>query len=65
MVNIKKLFSKENRNKTLALGLTGLVLVGGIVVFSMRKTLNVVVNGEKRRLLPIKVQYKGLYTIME
>ncbi len=23
MVNIKKLFSKENRNKTLALGLTG------------------------------------------
>ena len=55
MVNIKKLFSKENRNKTLALGLTGLVLVGGIVVFSMRKTLNVVVNGERTEI----VTYKG------
>ncbi|MDU7965148.1 MAG: hypothetical protein E7J22_13655 [Clostridium perfringens] len=51
MVNIKKLFSKENRNKTLALGLTGLVLVGGIVVFSMRKTLNVVVNGERTEIV--------------
>ncbi|HFD2057077.1 TPA: ubiquitin-like domain-containing protein [Clostridium perfringens] len=55
MVNIKKLFSKENRNKTLSLGLTGLVLVGGIVVFSMRKTLNVVVNGERTEI----VTYKG------
>lgn len=55
MVNIKKLFSKENRNKTLVLGLTGLVLVGGIVVFSMRKTLNVVVNGERTEI----VTYKG------
>ncbi|MGG5462061.1 3D domain-containing protein [Clostridium sp. B9] len=55
MVNIKKLFSKENRNKTLAIGLTGLVLAGGIVMFSMRKTLNVVVNGEKTEI----VTYKG------
>ncbi|WP_300349463.1 3D domain-containing protein [Clostridium sp.] len=55
MVNIKKLFSKENRNKSIAACLMGLVVVTGVTVFSMRKTLNIVVNGEKKEI----VTYKG------
>lgn len=55
MVNIKKFFSKENRNKSIVIGLMGLVVIAGVTVFSMRKTLNIVVNGEKTEV----VTYRG------
>lgn len=59
MVNIKNLFSKENKNKILVLGLTGLVLIGGITVFSMKKTINLVINGEKTEIVTYKDTVKG------